>query len=54
MELLEQSAVVEGLEELWITDKYYADYRHHSNVKALPASLRGKCVVGWERAPVAG
>jgi len=52
MPALEQSAIVQGLRRLWITDRYYADHRHQSNVAALPASLQAKCVVGWEQTPI--
>lgn len=52
MDILEQSPLVQGLEKLWITDKYYRDYEHHSNAEAVPASLRSRCVVGWEQAPL--
>lgn len=51
MDILESNNLVQGLDELWIWDEYYdaKQYKQVSNVKALPASLRDKVVVGWER-----
>ncbi len=52
MDKLEASPLVQGLTRLWLSDEYYADYRNQSNVKALPAALRAKTVVGWEATPL--
>lgn len=50
--LLEENALLAELDELWISDSYYAPPKQRSNVRALPSSLRPRCVVGWERAAV--
>ena len=51
MDVLEADELVKGLDELWIWDEYYdaKQYKHVSNVKALPEGMRDRVVVGWER-----
>jgi hypothetical protein len=51
MDALQASPLIQGLDELWIYDEIWAPPRRVSNAAALPAALRPKTWVGWDRTP---